>query len=584
MAASGFGAGLAFGTALKKGSMNIRACLAFGLGLVCLAGGRLFAEGPSGSSPAGALASPVARLDLGHHSYKVTTASPNAQKAFDRGLTLTYGFGYEAAQREYRAALAADPDCAMAWWGIALVNGPHINFPLVPPARAEAAWQALTNAQGLAARASPVERDLIAALSHRYAFPQPEDRSGLDRAYAEAMRGVWQKHPRDADVGTLFAESLMDLHPWDLWQWDGTPQPWTGEIVALLETLLELNPRHPGANHYYIHAVEASVNPGRGLAAAARLGRLVPGSSHLVHMPSHIYARVGRWTDAAEANSRAMEADAIYQAAYPRPGFYGLYMAHNAHFYTFTAMMQGRSEEAIRYARRMVEGMPEEFRRDYAPLADGFMILTSEVLVRFGRWKEVLAEPEPAADLPLSRALWRFTRAAASSALGRTPQALAEQAAFHEARALVPAGYTFGNNTASNLLKIAGHVLAGEMAAQAGRYDEAVAELRAAAQVEDRLVYDEPPDWLQPVRHSLGAVLLRAGRPGEAETVYREDLARWPENGWSLFGLGRALTLQGKGAEAKRLEDRFAKAWSRADTRLDSSCLCLPGDKPLAGR
>lgn len=328
----------------------------------------------------------------------------------------------------------------MAWWGIALVNGPHINFPIVPPARVTTAWQALTNAQALAVHAGPVEQELIAALSRRYANPQPDDRSPLDRAYAEAMRAVWQAHPRDADVGALFAESLMDLHPWDLWQPDGSPQPWTGEIVATLEQVLKLDPRNPGANHYYIHTMEASPRPAKAIPAADRLRNLVPGTSHLVHMPSHIYARVGRWTDAADSNVRAMTVDAAYRAAHPNPGFYAMYMAHNGQFYTFTAMMQGRSEEAIGQARRVVGAVPEAFLTEYAPIADGFMIFVSEVLMRFGRWDEMLAEPEPRPGLPLSYALWRFTRAVALNALGRGDEARREQAAFVEASAKVPAG------------------------------------------------------------------------------------------------------------------------------------------------
>jgi tetratricopeptide (TPR) repeat protein len=514
--------------------------------------------------------------DLGRHTFKITTASRAAQRAFDRGLILTFSFGHEAAQREYRKALEADPRCAMAWWGIALVNGPHINFPAVPPDHAQTAWQALTNAQALSAQAGPAERDLIAALSRRYAFTQPEDRSALDRDYADAMRGVWQKHPRNADVGALFAEALMDLHPWNLWTQAGTAQPWTPEIVSTLEQVLKLDPRHPGANHYFIHAVEASPDPARALPAANRLRSLVPGSSHMVHMPSHIYARVSRWNDAAESNLQAMRVDAAYRAAYPRPGFYAMYMVHNTHFYTFTAMMQGRSREAIQHARQAVADVPEDFLKDYGPVADGFMVLVPEVLMRFGRWQEILAEPAPRGELPLSQALWRFTRAVAHNGLGHGEEARREQAAFAEAAARVPAGYTFGNNAASNLLAIATHVLAGEIATREKRYDEAIDQLRRAVEIEDRLTYDEPPDWLTPARHALGAVLLRAGRAGEAERVYREDLVRYPENGWALFGLEKSLRLQDQTREAKKIKRRFAKAWSKADLVLASTCFCVP--------
>ena len=316
----------------------------------------------------------------------MTTSSKQAQQAFNRGLTWTYAFAHHAAEQEFRRAATADPDCAMAYWGIALVNGPHINFPMVPGDRAEKAWAALEQANARAHTTTPLEQALIAALGKRYANPQPADRSGLDQAYARAMREVWERFPGNADVGALYAEAEMDLHPWDLWNKDGTPQPWTPRILETLEQVLGLNPNHPGANHYYIHAMEASPEPAKALASARRLGRLVPDSSHLVHMPSHIYARVGDWEKAAESNQKAMEADRLYRAAYPRPGFYAMYMAHNTHFLAFTAMMRGRSEEAIALARQMVSDMPPEFIQEYPEVADGFTVFPSKVLMRFGKW------------------------------------------------------------------------------------------------------------------------------------------------------------------------------------------------------
>jgi tetratricopeptide (TPR) repeat protein len=517
------------------------------------------------------------RFNLGTHTYRITTTSREAQRAFDRGLTLSYGFSHTAAEREFRRAAALDSTCAMAWWGVALVNGPHINFPLVPPDKAQTAWDALTRAERLAPRASERERALIGALSHRYANPQPEDRRPLDEAYAAAMRQVWKAHPVDPDIATLFAESMMDLRPWDLWTQQGRPQPGTEEIVATLERAMQLDPRHPGANHLYIHAVEASPHPERGLVAADRLRDLVPGASHLVHMPAHIYARVGRWDQAADANARARIADSAYRAANPRPGFYAMYMAHNDHFFSYAAMNQGRSREALQAAREMAAQVPPDFLRDYAPIVDGYMAFVPEALMRFGRWDQVLATPEPAANLPLARALWRYTRAVSLTALGRTGEARRERAEFQRAVVAVPKGWTFGNNTAVDVLAIAAGSLDGEMAAQRGRFDEAIKRLRQAVRVEDGLRYDEPPDWMQPVRHTLGAVLLRAGRYAEAEQVYREDLARYPENGWSLYGLGRALRLQKKDAEAAPVEARFKRAWSQADFQLGSTCLCQPG-------
>jgi tetratricopeptide (TPR) repeat protein len=513
---------------------------------------------------------------LGDHHFGVTTASRQAQGAFNRGLTLAYAFSYKAAEDEFREA-AADPGCAMAWWGVALVNGPHINFPLVPEDKAKTAWEALTKAKALAGRTTARERALIEALSTRYAWPQPANRRPLDEAYAAAMGRLAQRYPNDADILTLHAEAMMDLRPWDLWTLEGEAQPGTRQIVATLERALALNPRHPGANHLYIHAVEASPEPGRAMAAADRLRKLVPGAGHLVHMPAHIDARMGQWEAAATANVRAMKADAAYRAKHPRPGFYAIYMAHNTHFFAFAAMMQGRGDEALRYARKVVADMPPDFLEDFAGVADGFMVFPSEVLMRFGRWEEVLAEPKPSARHPLATALWHYTRTAAFNALGRDQEALREKAAFHAAAVRVPKDATFGNNSSHDLLAIARHMLDGEIAARQQRYGAAIASLERAVVLEDRIRYDEPPDWIQPSRHSLGAVLLKAGRPAEAERVYRADLVRYPHNGWSLYGLGRALRAQGKDAEAAEAEAQFKRAWRQADVELTSSCLCLPG-------
>jgi tetratricopeptide (TPR) repeat protein len=511
--------------------------------------------------------------NLGHHAFRITTKSAEAQRAFNRGLIWAYSFGHFAGEQEFRAALAADPDCAMAWWGIALVNGPHINFPLVPPDKAAKAWEAITAAQRLAAPCSPLEKSLINALAKRYANLQPEDRSPLDQAYAEAMRAVWRENPANADIATLFAEAAMDLHPWNYWD-KGAAQPWTGEIMETLETALRLAPNHPGANHYYIHIVEASTTPERALAAADRLRHLVPDSSHMVHMPSHIYARVGQWENAATANRHAMQADARYRATFPRPGFYALYMAHNAHFLAYVSMMQGRSAGAIALADKVISGIPEDFIRDYAAIADGFMIFRSEVLMRFGHWEEILKEPEPAKEFPLAKALWHYTRGAALTALGRMDEARTERALLKDATAVVPADRTTGNNSAAELLALAALTLDGEMLAKEDKFDEADAKLREAVRLEDKLVYDEPPDWIQPVRHTLGAMLMRAGRAAEAEAVYREDLKVNAENGWSLMGLRDALEAQGKQAEAASIGKRFRQQWAEADITPPSTCYC----------
>jgi tetratricopeptide (TPR) repeat protein len=511
--------------------------------------------------------------ELSSHQFKITTESSASQRAFNRGLNLAYSFGHFAAEQEFRKALKTDKQCAMAYWGIALVNGPHINFPLVPPDKAATAWENLNQAKQLVGRCSPLEQALVKALEARYANPQPEDRSALDIAYAAAMRSVRNEYANNADVAVLFAEAAMDLHPWDFWT-NGGPQPWTPEILETLGQALRLDPKNPGANHYYVHVMEASPHPENALAEADRLRRLVPDSSHMVHMPSHIYSRTGRWEAAAECNREAIRVDALYRKAYPRPGLYSIYMAHNMHFLSWVCMMQGRSEAAIVAARRMVNEIPEEFLKEYGPIADGYMAIVQEVLMRFGRWQEILQEPEPRSDLPLARALWRYTRAVAFTALDNREEAQVERAALAKAKSEMPPDRTMGNNSASQLLEIATLVLEGEAKAKERDFTNSVSKLEEAARLEDKLRYDEPPDWIQPVRHTLGAVLLRAGRAAEAESVYQEELRRNPENGWGLLGLRDAFTSQGKQAEAKKVEKRLRKAWAQADVSPKSTCYC----------
>jgi tetratricopeptide (TPR) repeat protein len=513
---------------------------------------------------------------LGGHSRKVTTASPEAQRYFDQGLAFLYAFNHDEAIRAFRRAGELDPRCAMAFWGVAVANGPHINNPVVPEDRAKAAWEALKKAQAAAAGASPVEQALIEALAARYALPQPEDRKPLEQAYADAMRKVWLAYPRDADVGALFAESLADLRPWDLWTPDGKPQPGTEDLVATLESVLALDPKHPLANHLMIHAVEASPHPEKADRAADTLRDLQPGLGHLVHMPSHIDVRRGWWQQAIDANAKAMEADRRYTARSPHQGFYRLYMAHNHHMLTYGAMMTGQSALALKTIRAMVADIPLEFFKAN-PFADGFMAMPLEVLMRFGLWDEILAEPAFPDFVPISRALQHYARAVAYAATDDVPSALSEQAAFLEARSRVPKEAFFGNNTGSDVLDVAESFMRGEILFRSGKIDEGLASLREAAAREDKLRYDEPPDWIQPVRHALGAALLQAGRFAEAETAFREDLAKLPGNGWGLYGLSRALQLQKRAAEAAAVERQFDDVWKQADIKIKSACLCLPG-------
>lgn len=517
-----------------------------------------------------------AKLHLGNHIFPISTNSQEAQAAFNTGLTLTYGFSHVAAEREFRRAAKLDPNAAMPWWGVALVNGPHINYPIVPEARAKVAWEALTQAKQRISTASPLEQELINALSSRYVEKQPSDRSSLDKAYAASMKKVWLRHPTNADIATLYAESLMDLHPWDLFDNKGVAKPWTPEIIQTIEGAMKLNPVHPGAHHLYIHAVEASNLPERGLRSADLLGTLVPGSGHLVHMPAHIYLRVGQWPKAAKSNEDAIVADREFTKIYPNQGFYALYMLHNRHFLTFVHMMQGRKEDALKISRDMIATVPEDFLRDYGAVADGFMALTLEVLMRFGEWEAILKEPAPSNNQPFARSMWRFVRSSAYTALDKPVEAKAEKELFLAAVREVPADATFGNNEAHKLLKIAQNVLDGEMAARANKFDQAIKFLNAAITIEDTLLYDEPPDWILPVRHSMGITLLRAGKPREAELVYREDLHKFPKNGWSLYGLSRALHLQGDENGAAQVMREFKDEWAMADTTIGASCLCQP--------
>lgn len=539
--------------------------------LVCtLAGTALLACCQSPGPAAG-----VARFDdLGTYRRPVTTSSPQAQRWFDQGLALTYAFNHYEAIRAFEAATEADPHCAMAWWGIAYAHGPNINAPAMSPQASEAAHAALQRALACREQATPVERALIDALSERYQLPAPEDRAELDRAYADAMRSVWERFPQDADAGALFAEALLDLRPWDQWTKEGLAQPGTSEVIATLEQMLAAHPQHPGALHFWIHTIEASPDPARALFAADRLRMLVPDAGHLVHMPAHIYVRTGRYADAVSANARAVAVDRRYFAQAGHGKFYDFYFAHNLHFLAYAAMLDGRREIALEAAR----AIPREVVPPADPFAkvlmDGVMGTDLHVLVRFGRFDDVLAAPEPPQGWPVWHAFWRYARALSCSGTGRIEQAEQERAAFETERAALPAGALVVVNTASDVFRVASLMLEGELLFRRGQQDEAFAKLREAVTHEEALKYDEPPGWLQPVRHALGALLLEAGRHAEAETVYREDLARHPHNGWALHGLAECLRARGASDEAAAATAAFQDAWARADTVIEASCFC----------
>jgi tetratricopeptide (TPR) repeat protein len=464
--------------------------------------------------------------------------------------------------------------------GIALASGPHINLPIVPRPAADLAWKELSLAKENAPQTSKVEQDLIEALSQRYANPQPEDRAPLDQAYADAMRKVWQSYPKDPEVGVLFAEATMDLRPWNQWTPKGEPNPGTEEVLATLEAVLKLNPNHPFANHLYIHAIEASPHPERAAEAADRLRKLQPGLAHNVHMPSHIDIRCGRWQEAVMTNEKAIAADQRYRkVAGPPQGFLNVYVAHNRHMLAYAAMMTGQRALAMKHIRAMVQQLPADFLKENALQAEGFVAMPLEVMVRFEMWDEILAEPNDYPEYLFStRAFQHAARAIAYAGRGDPENARQEEAIFLEKAKLVPKEETFGNNTTQDLMTLAQHMTEGEILVRENKLEAGIAELREAINLEDALHYDEPPGWLIPVRHSLGAVLMRNRRYPEAEQVYRDDLTHLPGNGWSLYGIAESLRMQKKKPqEAKATQAKFKKLRAKADTSITSSCLCQPG-------
>jgi tetratricopeptide (TPR) repeat protein len=511
-------------------------------------------------------------LDVYHRP--VRTGSADAQRWFDQGLVLAWAFNHAEARRSFARAAELDPACAMAFWGMAWAAGPNINDPAMDEERSRAGFEASRRALELTEGESSVERDLAVALSKRYAWPAPEDRRELDREFAGEMRRVWQAHPRDADVGAVFAEALMDLRPWDLWSQSGEPRPETPEVLTTLEAVLAIDPTHPQGLHATIHALEASPNPERALAAADRLRERVPGAGHLLHMPSHIDVLVGRYADAIAANRRAIAADLAYVERAGRAGFYNIYRAHNYHMLAYAAMFDGQSRAALEAARELVSELAPAALAEMPLALDAYVSTPYHVQVRFGLWDEILREPDPGLDLPVTRATRHYARGVALSALGLLRNARAEREALEHAWSAIPAGASLGNNSALEVLAIARAMLEGELEYRDGRFECAFERLREAVRLDDALRYDEPWSWMQPARHALGALLLDQGRLEEAEQVYREDLRRHPANGWSLHGLAESLERQERPAETAAVRAELREAWQRADIELYASCFC----------
>jgi tetratricopeptide (TPR) repeat protein len=528
--------------------------------------------------PAGAgSAEPTAPLldGMGSHHHQVTTKSALAQRYFDQGLVLAFGFNHKEAARSFRQAQVIDPDCGMCFWGEALVLGPNINAGM-DPEDGPRAFAAVRQAVALKYRLTDSEAAYIEALAHRYADPAPGDRSGLDHAYAEAMGNVARRFPDDADAASLYAEALMDTMPWDYWQKDGAPRPATRTVLSTLESVLEDHADHPLANHLYIHAVEKE-DPQRGIAAADRLRGLVPGAGHLTHMPGHIYIRVGRYEDAVIANEQAIAADDAYIAQCHAQGLYPLaYMPHNHHFLAAAAGFIGRGAQALRAARHMQSQQDPELMREpgYGTLQH-YWAMPYFVLARFGRWDELLAEPRPAEDLLYPTGIWHYARGLAWARNDDRERARSSLAALVVIADDPDMDSTriWETHSMAQILAIAREILSGELALASGEHEKAIAHLEQAVRLEDDLVYVEPPDWYVPARHNLGAALLTAGRAADAEAVYRRDLEVYPGNGWSLRGLERALRAQGRELDADAVADRFQKVWAQADIEIQGSRL-----------
>jgi tetratricopeptide (TPR) repeat protein len=516
--------------------------------------------------------------NLGSLQHTITTASPDAQRYFNQGLALSYAFNHAEAIRSFRQAVALDADCAMCYWGVAYALGPNINAPLSPDAAKEA-FAAIEQARTRAGKATAKEQAYIAALAKRYAPDPNAARAPLDAAYAAAMKDVVTKFPEDLDAVTIYAQSLMDTAPWNYWNPDGSPRPFTTDVLTALESVLQRKNDHIGAIHFYIHAVEASPNPGRAEQYADRLPALAPGAGHLVHMPAHIHLRTGRYHDASTANENAIKADAAYQAGNRASGnmMYDIgYVPHNPHFFVLSASLEGRSADALRAANDVRGKMHQEMLRDpsMGGMVQHMMLTPTFAKLRFAMWDDVLAEPLPAEDLPYMRAIAHAARAMAHSAAGRFADAERDLTVVMAAKgdASLKTMYVSSVNVASAVADIAYEVAAGDLRARQKRAGEAARHFATAVGMEDKLTYMEPPDWPIPVRQLQGAALLSLGRAAEAEAAFRGDLKKFPNNGWSLSGLRASRIAQGRegDGEVGALDMQFKQAWGRADVKLEA--------------
>jgi tetratricopeptide (TPR) repeat protein len=504
-----------------------------------------------------------------HHPVTTRTNPTLAQQFFDQGLTFVYAFNHDEAAASFRQAAQYDPGMAMAYWGIALALGPNINLP-EDTERGRMAYAAITKAKSLEANVSKPERDYIEALANRYA-PDGKMNDALQLAYASAMRQVAHNNPSDPDAATLFAESMMDLHPWGLWTLDGKPVDGTPEIVATLDAVIAKYPDHIGANHYYIHAVEASDDPGRALTSAERLPKLAPAAGHLVHMPSHIYFRIGNYDASANANLAAIKADKVYLRERNPTGAYPMmYVPHNIQFLWMSYMSEGNSRGAFKASRELDDAVPLDTVRQM-PAMESVTPARYFTEARFSRWDAILKEHAPPADLTFTTAIWHYARGLALVAKNRPDDALNENKKLEAIVAATSPDRIVGFNSANRLLAMASATLAGEIDSANGRHDEAIKHLQEAVAIQDSLNYEEPPAWYYPVRETLGMELLADGKTADAEQVFRDDLKQYPENGWSLNGLALCLRARNAADEAATVEARLKKAWAHADVTLPTS-------------
>lgn len=505
---------------------------------------------------------------MGNYSCPIQTTSPEAQKFFDQGLALLYNFNHAEAERSFLKAAELDPRAPMPWWGVGVALGLNYNRDVtrLEGERLKRAYDAAQKAVALSRGGAPPEAALAEALATRYSLDPSADPDALNAKYREAMRQVYQRFPDDAEAATMYADAVMNLRPWQLWRPDGTPEPDTPELLRVLEGVLRRHPNHPGANHYYVHAVEASPTPERALASAARLESLVPGAGHLVHMPTHIYIHTGHIDRIAELNARAAAADERYVELAKPEGIYPvMYYGHNIHFVVVGNLLTGRYDDAMAAARKMA-GLVEPHMAHMAPMMEWALGLGAQTRVRFHKWQEILAAPRPAPDRLLTRAFDHYARALAYRMTGKPAEARQEAAAFEEVRKRVPEeSMVVSFNPASTVLGMVSHLLAGQLASDV---DQAVSHLRQAAAAQDALKYDEPEPWPWSVRETLGAVLLKAGRAAEAEQVFREDLALNPGSGRTLFGLMKSLEAQNRGPEARLVQREFDAAWKQATSPL----------------